>query len=255
MVSSDAKKLAVERGFTYWPGGDAAPADWDGGEVLLRKGEKCNPAYWAWSKFIPTHDIIGYRKKSTTHSISPQHNSIADTVLENRRLNARVEELLRVNNALVEENRRLKRGPETKSPANLTITLTGPQGCGKTRMADVLRGVMGRVGALNYDVPVTGGYGSVLESIVKGKPVTIIDGDTVDAVNEAVRPPYSVGDTVTLLHEDGCVIQAGDHVISQINTDGSFHVGGNTAVWPRRIAPRVARQPLYFHLGVEADRD
>ena len=44
-----------------------------------------------------------------------------------------------------------------------------------------------------------------------------------------------VGDRVFLSHEEDCLIPAGEYTVSQVNGDGSFHVGGNTAVWPRRI--------------------
>ncbi len=43
------------------------------------------------------------------------------------------------------------------------------------------------------------------------------------------------GDTVTLRDEPGCIIPAGRYVVSKVNPDSSFHVGGNTAVWPRRV--------------------
>lgn len=49
----------------------------------------------------------------------------------------------------------------------------------------------------------------------------------------------AVGDRVTLEHEEDCIIPAGTYTVSKVNPDGSFHVGGNTAVWPRRIAARV----------------
>ena len=39
-----------------------------------------------------------------------------------------------------------------------------------------------------------------------------------------------VGDEVTLGHEPDCIIPAGDYIVSAVNPDGSFHVGGNTAV-------------------------
>lgn len=45
-----------------------------------------------------------------------------------------------------------------------------------------------------------------------------------------------VGDLVRLIDEPDCIIPAGDYRVSKINDDGSFHVGGNVAVWPRRIA-------------------
>lgn len=44
--------------------------------------------------------------------------------------------------------------------------------------------------------------------------------------------------------ESGCIIPDGWHTVSKVNPDGSFHVGGRTAVWPHRIkatakTPRV----------------
>jgi len=57
---------ATSRGFTYWPGGESAPADWDGGEVLdvYRNVQKSS---WIgrWSrKGEGYYDIIGYRKRT-----------------------------------------------------------------------------------------------------------------------------------------------------------------------------------------------
>ena len=43
------------------------------------------------------------------------------------------------------------------------------------------------------------------------------------------------GDHVTLRAEAGSVVPAGRHTVSRVNPDGSFHVGGNTAVWPARV--------------------
>lgn len=36
--------------------------------------------------------------------------------------------------------------------------------------------------------------------------------------------------------EPGCIVPDGEHVVSKVNADGSFHVGGNTAIWPTRVA-------------------
>lgn len=44
-----------------------------------------------------------------------------------------------------------------------------------------------------------------------------------------------VGDKVVLVDELDCTIPPGAYRVSRVNSDGSFHVGGNTAVWPRRI--------------------
>lgn len=44
------------------------------------------------------------------------------------------------------------------------------------------------------------------------------------------------GDSILLSDfEPGCIIPDGWHTVSAVNPDGSFHVGGNTAVWPHRI--------------------
>lgn len=40
---------------------------------------------------------------------------------------------------------------------------------------------------------------------------------------------------VTLTDEADSIIPAGTYRVSKVNDDGSFHVGGNTAVWPRRV--------------------
>lgn len=49
------------------------------------------------------------------------------------------------------------------------------------------------------------------------------------------RRKVVVGDQVTLAEEDDSIIPAGKHYVSKVNENGSFHVGGNTAVWPERI--------------------
>lgn len=43
------------------------------------------------------------------------------------------------------------------------------------------------------------------------------------------------GDRVTLEPESGAIVPAGSYTVSRVNPDGSFHVGGNTAVWPKRL--------------------
>ena len=47
------------------------------------------------------------------------------------------------------------------------------------------------------------------------------------------------GQRVVLCHEPGCIVPAGTYTVSKINPDGSFHVGGNTAVWPRRVGALI----------------
>lgn len=57
--------LATSKGFTYWSGtdADAGPEDWDGGEVLLRKGYPILISRPDWSDEGCDWDIIGYHKK------------------------------------------------------------------------------------------------------------------------------------------------------------------------------------------------
>lgn len=43
------------------------------------------------------------------------------------------------------------------------------------------------------------------------------------------------GDEVILREEDDSVVPAGKHIVTKVNDNGSFHVGGRTAVWPERI--------------------
>lgn len=70
--------IAIDKGFAPWSGGDAAPEDWDGGEVLRRGGTTRRPIPWSapysdnqrWTHVYTTHpgnfaDIIGYRKRAT----------------------------------------------------------------------------------------------------------------------------------------------------------------------------------------------
>jgi hypothetical protein len=59
---------ATAKGFTYWPGGDCAPADADGGEVLARGGNIFR-TYSDWrhgAAMHPNCEIIGYRKAYAT---------------------------------------------------------------------------------------------------------------------------------------------------------------------------------------------
>lgn len=47
----------------------------------------------------------------------------------------------------------------------------------------------------------------------------------------------TVGTRIRLIgYDKGCIIPDGWHTASKINEDGSFHVGGNTAVWSVRVA-------------------
>lgn len=59
-------------------------------------------------------------------------------------------------------------------------------------------------------------------------------------MGQASFDPIHVGETVTLRDEWDCIIPAGTYTVSKVNPDGSFHCGGNTAVWPRRIIAKRA---------------
>src|SRR3546814_18237534 len=38
LPADHAYYLATDKGFTYWPGGESAPEDYDGGEIIYRSG-------------------------------------------------------------------------------------------------------------------------------------------------------------------------------------------------------------------------
>lgn len=55
-------------GFEPWYGGDEAPGDWDGSEVLFATGATCkddNASAWYWRHNGASYNIIGYKKKET----------------------------------------------------------------------------------------------------------------------------------------------------------------------------------------------
>lgn len=58
--------------FAYWPGGDNAPDDWDGGEILFRAGTTSSSGDWIWSRYgescEPGH-IIGYTRKAPENPV------------------------------------------------------------------------------------------------------------------------------------------------------------------------------------------
>lgn len=73
-----------------------------------------------------------------------------------------------------------------------------------------------------------------------GEPVSVLR-DCIHTVmplasdneNDEVIP--DVGDIVVIDDEADCIVPAGVYRVSAVNDNGSFHVGGNTAIWPRRI--------------------
>lgn len=50
-----------------------------------------------------------------------------------------------------------------------------------------------------------------------------------------------VGYFVDLEYAEDSIVPAGRYRVSKVNEDGSFHVGGRTAVWPERIVARYPR--------------
>lgn len=68
--------LATSKGFTYWPGGESAPDDWDGGDVLFRSGLRMSsPSSWShpWSgengTGVTNYDVIGYRRRDMADAV------------------------------------------------------------------------------------------------------------------------------------------------------------------------------------------
>lgn len=61
--------IATSKGFTYWAGGESAPVDWDGSDLLFRNGTQA-PSCASWTHpwegdgEISSHDVIGYRRKA-----------------------------------------------------------------------------------------------------------------------------------------------------------------------------------------------
>src|SRR3546814_21169400 len=63
--SSDVCSSDLGTDLVYWPGGDSAPEDWDGGQVLVRDRTRWKTpspcAFWDHRGNHPG-DIIGYRR-------------------------------------------------------------------------------------------------------------------------------------------------------------------------------------------------
>lgn len=75
--------------------------------------------------------------------------------------------------------------PPATQPDHLTIKITGPQGCGKTVMANWLRAALAY---WNGETRPAAAAGNAAREAFAGKPVTIIDGSGLDAQR------YVVGD-------------------------------------------------------------
>jgi len=67
-----ARALAEERGYTYWPGGDNPPDNWDGGAYLCRDGGEYLMRGYDWNHGTNCYnatadwDRIGYRPSAPT---------------------------------------------------------------------------------------------------------------------------------------------------------------------------------------------
>ena len=70
--------VALARGFKPWSGGESAPDDWDGGDVLLRDGTEW-PHYPTWTD-CGTRSIIGYRKRVEYGAVDTDGSRSGDTV-------------------------------------------------------------------------------------------------------------------------------------------------------------------------------
>lgn len=251
---------AIQKGFTPWQGGEAAPDDWGGGEVLWGDGREdlpCADVMWRRFEPIDEFEIIGYRKRTEPDAVetlkqaapasfrgeipkkvdlssfrfkdpikpkleggilfapTPQPSItaefIAQVVTERDGLRKRVTDLLNANNGLVQERRDLaaelesmrgafersqddlatvtverdlyRDNPLREVPTHLTITITGPQGCGKTRMANLLQEIVGR-------------RPSKIRDIVGDNPVSVIDTETLPPAPDVVAeeaPEYVFG--------------------------------------------------------------
>lgn len=87
---------------------------------------------------------------------------------------------------------------------------------------------------------------------------------SLDEIERRLRGParhiclgVNPGDDVVLIDTPGCIIPAGRYRVSHVNPDGTFHVGGNTAVMPERIAEIVRsdvskREGIYLVAGAVA---
>src|SRR3546814_7611808 len=71
LPADHAYYLATDKGFTYWPGGESAPEDYDGGEIIYRSGSvQPSARFLSWehtpgrTRFDPEYDIIGYHPKA-----------------------------------------------------------------------------------------------------------------------------------------------------------------------------------------------
>lgn len=87
----------IERGFVPWMGGDKAPADWDGGNVLHENGGvwRALDCQWKWGwpgkPEKVDGDIIGYRRKQSYPA-----NLTPETAWHKPEARAACEELIRV---------------------------------------------------------------------------------------------------------------------------------------------------------------
>lgn len=62
---------AIYKGFEPWGGGDNAPDDWDGGNVLIRCGFIDGATGASWNHLFGSADIIGYHKRTEAPAATP----------------------------------------------------------------------------------------------------------------------------------------------------------------------------------------
>lgn len=75
--------------FTYWPGGESAPDDWDHGVVMLRNGDTLSNHHFNWNYYpsigrtYPDFDIIGYVRKNVAVCSAPAEGLLTEPKPDN----------------------------------------------------------------------------------------------------------------------------------------------------------------------------
>jgi hypothetical protein len=171
--------IAIAEGFEPWQGADAPPDDWNDGEVLLSNG--CTrPAYgyrrlpgtvapgWTRTSGEETR-IIGYKKRVDPVAVAepttqPDTDPIVALLTEIRDLlkpkeigiaygvNEFGQNIRRAVDSIARGTVSFARHTRQPEPEPLTIRITGPQGSGKTRWAELIRNLPAAL--LGFPVPV-----------------------------------------------------------------------------------------------------
>src|SRR3546814_4404663 len=76
LPADHAYYLATDKGFTYGPGGESAPEDYDGGEIIYRSGSvQPSARFLSWehtpgrTRLDPEYAIIGYQPQADRKSV------------------------------------------------------------------------------------------------------------------------------------------------------------------------------------------